>query len=583
MEKIINFLKQKTVIDIIILISLVVLFTFLFGFSCNSIFSDRGREFIFPLWITQGLAPYKDFVTIYFPFSYYLNALVYKILGVSINSLVISQSFVCMLFISFYYLIAREFLNRKTTIILSVFVLVSCVFNISDLFGYIIPYCYGRVYGILGSIICLYGIIKLHNTDNIKFAYIASFAAGFAASNKIEYASFSLFLIIGLLFYKKLKIKQYLNIILFFSIVPFITISLLFFSGVSINDIINAIKFSIKFSSTPSMKYFYAIIGLIPSIEVFKVDFLACFKALLEKSIIIFFAFLYLFSNKKYLFPVFLILSIFSVFILFERNIVSFYDSYISHHWDYTAFVVLVLFLFFYKNIFKDKRVLILLIATIFIGLREIFKTYIWGQGSYSLPLIILFIVIVFENYISKYISKEKILKVINFFLVALTCVYLIQQYNVKINTFVPLNTNKGIVYMSDDIRDVMDETINYIRIAVPQNAKIITLPEGIIFNYFLDRKIDNKCFMMDRLYYDAYGKEKALEIIKNANSDYILLVEGFDLIDFGEDYLYSKGVSPSANYIYDNYTKIFSKYGSDNFSNVSIYKKKENKIKKAV
>ncbi len=571
MEKIVNFIKSKTVIDIIFLISVVILFTFLFGFSANAIFSDRGREFLFPLWILKGLAPYKDFVTIYFPLSYYINALVYKVLGVSINSLVIFQSFICMLYISFYYLIAREFINRKTAIILSVFTLISCVFNISDLFGYILPYCYGRINGLLGSIICLYGIIKLYKTDNIKFAYLASISAGFAASNKMEFTSLFLLLIIGFSLYKKLKITQYLKLFLSFLIFPLITLSLLFFSGVRIPDIIDAIKFSIKFSSTPGMKYFFTIIGLVPSVEVFVIDIFKYLKAVLQLGILIFISYLNYHFNKKYLSPVFLLIAL-SVCILFNQEYI--YKLTMGHHWDYIIFVVGALFLIFYKNIFKDKEVLIFLIATVLIGMREIFKTHILSQGAFSIPLLILFIVIIFENYFIKYASKEKVMKIINFFFIILICSHLFYQYKYKIYIYTPLKTNKGTVYMFPDVKEVIEDTMNYIENNIPKDARITYLPEGILFDYFLDRDTNYKCFMMDRLYHDAYGEKEAYEIIKNTNSDYFIIVSGFDLFDYGYEFLYNKNVSLSANYIYDNYTKVHSKFAADEISNISIYKR---------
>lgn len=571
MEKILNFIKSKTIIDIILLIAVFFLFFYFFGFSMNSVFSDRGREFVFPLWISEGYAPYKDFVTIYFPLSYYINAFAYKVLGVSIDSLIISQTFFCMLFISFYYLITREFLNRKSAFFITVFIILSCMFNMLDMFGYIIPYCYGRVHGLTGSIICLYGIIKLHKTDNIKFAYLAALATGFAISCKVEFTVFILFLFIGLLLYKKLKITQYLKIILCLLVFPFITLSLLFLNGVRIPDIINSIKFSMKFYATPGMQYFYSFIGLVPDIDVFIQDSSKYLKAILELGIVMFFSVLNCHFNKKYLTPVFFIITL---CICYWFNSSGFLNLNIEFHTDYIFLIVFALFLIFHKNILKDKTVFLLLIATVFISFREIFKTHLFNQGSFSVPVILLFIFTVFENYLSKYITKEKMTKIITFFFIVLICSYFIQWYKTKVNFYTPLITNKGTVYMCPDISLAMDRTLTYIEENIPEDKKILVLPEGMTINYFTDRDINRNCFLMDRLYHDAYGENEAYEKIKNTNSDYIILVNGFDLFNFGYDYLYYENASLSANYIFENYSKVFSSYGVDNFSNITIYKK---------
>ena len=61
----------------------------------------------------------------------------------------------------------------------------------------------------------------------------------------------------------------------------------------------------------------------------------------------------------------------------------------------------------------------------------------------------------------------------------------------------------------------------------------------------------------MDRLYHDAYGEETAKDIIAQSNSDYIILIKGFDINDFFKPYLYKQNETPSAKYIFDNYREI--------------------------
>ena len=93
-----------------------------------------------------------------------------------------------------------------------------------------------------------------------------------------------------------------------------------------------------------------------------------------------------------------------------------------------------------------------------------------------------------------------------------------------------------------------------YINNNVDKNASILFLPEGQIFNYLTDRKVNLKCHMMDRLYHDAYGQEEARDKIASTKSDYIFLYEKIKLKDFYRPFLYKKGESLAWDYIDKNY-----------------------------
>lgn len=95
MEKIKDFIKKHPAIDFVVIIFIMLLFALLFGNYFCFIYTDRGREFLLPQEILNGAVPYKDITLIYFPLAYYINALIYKLLGVSINSLLVSQTILC--------------------------------------------------------------------------------------------------------------------------------------------------------------------------------------------------------------------------------------------------------------------------------------------------------------------------------------------------------------------------------------------------------------------------------------------------------------------------------------------------------
>ena len=107
-EKIKNYIKEHTWIDFALITIIIIVFALLFAKHMQYPLIDKGREFFLSEQILKGKIPFKDITMIYFPFAYYINALIFKFLGVSIDSLVISQAFFCIGFAGCFYLLAKE-------------------------------------------------------------------------------------------------------------------------------------------------------------------------------------------------------------------------------------------------------------------------------------------------------------------------------------------------------------------------------------------------------------------------------------------------------------------------------------------
>ena len=76
---------------------------------------------------------------------------------------------------------------------------------------------------------------------------------------------------------------------------------------------------------------------------------------------------------------------------------------------------------------------------------------------------------------------------------------------------------------------------------------------------------------MLDRLYYDGLGAERAKKLLEETNNDYIIIVQGFLLSDFGEKYLYGENNNVT-EYLKNNY-RVVEIFG-DNSDNITILKK---------
>lgn len=549
MNKIKNFITKNSFLDVIFIIFIVILLSCLVANHLCFIFPDRGRELILPLEILNGKVPYKDITLIYFPTSYYINAIIYKLLGISMNSLLITQTFLCTAFVLIYYFFARLFIDRLEAFLLTLYIILSCIFASSDIFSFIMPYSYGRTYGIFSFFICLICFIKLYRTDNLKYLYFASVIIGFCASLKMEFLSAYLLLGVGLLLYKKLKFTEYLKAFFLSLIFPIIVLTILFIQGVKTDDIISIIQYSISFSKTPAMIKFLANSGMYPNNISFKIEKLTSIVPI--QLTILFFSFIALKYAGK-----FKISLIIAALILWF----NYYFYRLHNMWVYLPILMFTLTIINFKNLLKNNRdLLFILIAALILSQREFFLLTLAKYGEFSLPLLLLGFCIFIDKYAKPEFFGVKTKNFICYIFVILIGFYVHFTYDKYNQTKYLIKTDRGSVHVGKENYMAMTFMTSYIKSHIKENESVLVLPEGNIVNFMTKRKNNMKCFMMDRLYYDAYGDEKATTMVAGIDSDYIFIIKSPKLHDFHSPYLYEEHSNLLTNYIEQEYIVVNS------------------------
>lgn len=528
-EKIKNYIKEHTWIDFALITIIIIVFALLFAKHMQYPLIDKGREFFLSEQILKGKIPFKDITMIYFPFAYYINALIFKFLGVSIDSLVISQAFFCIGFAGCFYLLAKEFLSRSTSLLLTILIISSCIFSKIDIFSYIMPYSYAAAYGYMSFVICAYCLVKLFKTDNIKFAYFASLAAGFCLSCKMEFASVLLLVFITLIFYKKLRFTQYLNIILLISIFPILLISILHYQGITFEEIKRALEFARKFATSGTMTYFLSDAGMYPLEMNLKLKIILRQTAfIINIAILSFVTFL---IYKKYNFKmVFVFASIYIWYVLIN-------NTSILYCWYGLPILMLFIFCIKIKNLYlENKAGLILILGAIFISQRVFFGLNMVAYGTYPLPLLLLTLCVILNRFCPKQIMDISSKHIMNYILIILIGLYSCSLWHhCKDFAKHKITSDKGTIYVTKVSRDMLRLSLKYINSNIDKNKKILVIPEGNMLNFLTDRSVDLHCFMMDKFYYAAYGEKESKDIINKADNDYIVFIQAEDIRNAAE------------------------------------------------
>lgn len=161
--------------------------------KCGDLIVDAGREMYVPLQLLSGRVLYRDIVYPYGLFSPYLNAIIFKVFGVTINSLAVSGIITAFLSAILVYRISRFFLGVFFSMFTTLTFLTVFAFGNYMYYGnynFILPYSYASIHSLLFSLFALYLFFKLLEKQSSRYKYGVAMFVFLCLISKVEIGLF---------------------------------------------------------------------------------------------------------------------------------------------------------------------------------------------------------------------------------------------------------------------------------------------------------------------------------------------------------------------------------------------------------
>lgn len=524
MLNIVQFLKcikkNENFISIVLLFVFFIINCFIYWTSIIQLLYDVGREFIIPQAILDGKVLYKDILNIYGPLAFIINAFAFKFFGASFQTLNAMGALSGLIFVFSCYFLSKEFLSRKLSFLLALLIC-TCIFN-STLFNFLTSYSYNTVYGLTSYTLSSLFIIRYLKYGNLKDILIASCAAGFCISNKIEYYWIPLILALSALYLRPLNLKDLLKTVIAFLIFPIFSLFFLFYQGLNFADLLNALHVIKASTFVEPMLYFHKLIGIYPDKDQI-LSGIQPFCFLLIMLSISYIGFKHT-VNKK-------ILRV--LIILFIFGLMLFHNYWLPKIFGYLPIIFTLLTFIHFKIIVKDKALLALCIIVIGASLKTYFFTNLTIYGYYTVLLLFIGVAVLFNNVlkfpvnISMNTSEKE--NYTAFLLILFSLIFFISHLSIRITLGYERLIGGGVnLYSLSLYNKPLNDMAVYIRENTDNNDRLIVYPEGEIINILSERKPDYLYYSLHPIFMDTFGEDNVVERIETEKIEYIIFVKGF-------------------------------------------------------
>jgi hypothetical protein len=362
-------------------------------------------------------------------------------------------------------------------------------------------------------------------TNNTDFAVYSALACGFACSCKNDFWIMPFIIIYVVLFLKPLKRNVLLKSLAAFCMFPIAGLAVLLFQGWHFGDFVVQAEFLNKFLTTKSFIMYSRLQGMFPSYEAFRKclqDFFCRTLPLFVSLFVIYKAAFWLktkFSKARFL--------IAGICFIFSVCLIFFLPSF--ELFTFLPMLTLTIILIEFRKL--DKPVLILLVIALCGVLKGFFCLISMQGGSiYGIPLLLAALVIYILS------GNKKLYAFLTFLLCVLALSSFIFHTTVRGARAKVYGINADYLYTWRSWAPPLQELINYIENNTGKTDRVWFYPEGSMLNYFTNRYVDPRYYMLHEHFTEAVGVENVIKHIRQEKIEYIGFVQGFDTPCFQAD-----------------------------------------------
>lgn len=550
---------------------------------------DVGREAYIPWQMLKGQLLYKDIFNVYGPLGYQINAILYYIFGIHLNTLYFAGFFNSLIILYSVFFISKLFVDKKIALTITALVLGACVYSNSLFFNFIFVYSYSAVYALSGFLLSLYFALKFIRDKKTYALVLAFLFAGFSFACKIENAPYFCFLFACLPFLIKKDWKKYLYAAAAFFAFPVISFGTLLVQGVSINDLTHAVVLIKRLVEAKATTYFYSNFGLYFRKELPLRILHFASKLFVFSLIPLCITFMLNFVNIKYIknkfVNVFINLSVFVFAMAFVFKHLRFFEFNNNNMFCWLGIACLLILagmsVFYIYKYAKNKSLvpttdlmfLFLLTSSVCVSFKGLFGITLTCYGTFTVTALIIPFVIFLTKYLpSKLPENVQSAFIKTIVMMSVMAVFACLFANIdRITTgnLYTIKTPSGLMSIRSVYPD-QNVLLDYIIKNTPQNARIVTVPEGVTINFLTQRDSHNKYYYLIPGNVEVFGEENILNDFKQNPPDYFI-TQDLSYSCYGVDDFCS--YAPKiCNFIRQNYTQQIGVKGT---IDMYLYKRK--------
>lgn len=539
---------------------------------------DCGRSVYISELVLKGEVLYKDIFALYGPLSYQVNAILYAIFGVHLNTLYMAGIVNSFIILALYYLVARKLTSAKVSWLACFLLMGICVFYYY-IPNYIFPYSYSMVYALssfLASVLfCLYYVEK----TGPVFLILSALFMGISMACKIDFMLFSPVLFAIAFYFKPLGLKNKLFFLLSFALVPVLSWGALFLQGLSVGDFLHYLQSMREFVDSEALKYFYSShTGLYPTPVILYGLKKISFEFIYNFSIIfaVFYSFFWIFhkipdSKSK---TVLQVICFMVLYIIFPKNFFKDIGEVISLAWLPVSTTIILL------PCFKDKKFALVALAGILAAVKSYFFINLNVFGTFLIPLLILVNLVFIFDKVPKFFGfiPEKPWKNTCFTVIFLLgLVFLLSNVNYAAQWHkYPVETGRGKIYTAKKWALPLNKLITYIDNKIPGGKTFLVMPEGLMINFLTKRESPGWFHAFTPHFVEKFEEKMIYDIQKN-RPDYIFITNQ-ETDDYYFKYFckdYAKGLCRYIRENYDYLERVETGEGDDDFLWADVYVEK--------